>query len=163
MKKLINFTLCLFLCSGAAFAEQSLSERIKLARNNNLGWPAVTYAIDQKDSEVLKFLIDMGENLEELTPGTPVYWEYDPDSSPSYWIYFDGFQPGDSPLEHAIKINNVEAVRLLLTRRLDHKANPSATKTIYSKIHKTIKENPGLYFPGYNHTPLTWFGTGPDS
>ncbi len=71
MKKLINFTLCLFLCSGAAFAEQSLSERIKLARNNNLGWPAVTYAIDQKDSEVLKFLIDMGENLEELTPGTP--------------------------------------------------------------------------------------------
>jgi ankyrin repeat protein len=94
--------------------ETSLYERLDKARKNPLHWPPVIYAIEQKDYELLKFFIDMGEDLEKPTPNAPVYLEYETYSLSTHWTKLNGYQPGFRPLEYAITKNDVEAVRCLL-------------------------------------------------
>lgn len=127
--------------------KKSLYERLEEARNNDKKWPPAIYAIEMKDYELLKFIIDMGEDLENRMPDIPVYESYTNEWNGSGWTKFHGYQPGFKPLEYAIKKNDVEAVRCLLEHNPANRADVNAMRTEYTSSWLTFysgDHGPGL-------------------
>lgn len=124
---------------------KTLYERLKEARNNDKKWPPAIYAIEMKDYELLKFIIDMGEDLEKRMPDIPVYESYSNEWNGSGWTKFHGYQPGFKPLEYALKKNDAEAVRCLLEHNPSNRADVNAIRTEYI--------SPWLTFYSGDHGP----------
>lgn len=126
--------------------KKTLYDRLEEARKNDKKLPPAIYAIEMKDYELLKFIIDMGEDLEKRMPDIPVYERYSNEWNGSGWTKFHGYQPGLKPLEYALKKNDVEAVRCLLEHNPANKSDVNTLRTEY--ISSWLTPYSGDHGPG---------------
>jgi ankyrin repeat protein len=99
-----------------ASQSKNMHEVVELCRTQSTkplrdNYPPIAFAVQLGRHDVVKFLIDHGESVNEATPDVPVWWDVGDRTSIMQRV---GTQQGYSPLELAVKQSDVEMVRLLL-------------------------------------------------
>lgn len=116
------FTLSAQSSKGTAFYEI-----VELCRNNP---PALCYAVGLGRSDVVKFLIDKGEDINARLPSTSV--KVDMGDWNAYWVYA-GEDPGLNPLEIAISQNDIEMVNILMNYHPTNRAEVEYSRLQFLK------------------------------
>ncbi len=116
----------------------------------------IAYAVEIERPDVVKFLIDMNEDVNRPTPGTPVYFiKFGPPGNEHYDDIAD--EPGKTPVEIAIEKNNLELLTILL---YDHPTNSANVEYEVLRYHpqNLRKFKNGFasseYYPQVRSSPL---------
>ncbi|MBS0655038.1 MAG: ankyrin repeat domain-containing protein, partial [Verrucomicrobia bacterium] len=101
-------------------------------------YPPIAYAVKIGRYDVVKFLIDEGESVNEPTPDIPVWYSGNA----------VGMQQGYTPLEIAISQQDVEMVKILTTYSAENRATPEISYQRYMNLraqkdhYNTNKQQP---------------------
>lgn len=92
------------------------------------GWPPIAYAVKLNRGDVVKYLLDHGEDANASTPSLPLWYESSSSDRPScIGNLFEGYVP----LEIAVFYENVEMVKILTTYCENNRAIPEISHIRY--------------------------------
>ena len=98
------------------------------------GWPSIAYAVKLNRTDVVKILLDLGEDVNASTPLAPLWYTSNYDH---YAHCLGNVLEGYTPLELAIYYRNVEMVKILTTYREDNRATPEIFHNRYTLLSTT--------------------------
>lgn len=117
------FTCFIFLSFGAIQTIHSVeSDFYSIVETARLNPAPIAYAVQLQREDVVKFLIDRNENVNQSTPSSPVYHDFGDYSVNMFRLPND--EPGQTPLEIAIRQKNSEMIKILTTYHPTNRANP---------------------------------------
>lgn len=122
MKRAMALLIVLF--SSVTFSLPSYEEGFLSLVDNALEQPApIAHAVSINNPELVKFLIDSGEDVNLATPAIPAFWVSD-EAEIKIQV---ADQPGKTPLDIAIESQSREMVEILLYYHPTHRAHHDYT------------------------------------
>lgn len=121
-------------------------EVVNQALNRPRGWSPIAYAVKLGRGDVVKYLLDHGEDANVATPALPLWYE---GSSSDHASYIGNLFEGYAPLEIAVFYENVEMVKILTTYNENNRAISEISHVRYTDlmwdVTKDIWEIYGVY------------------